>query len=145
MKTFNYGFYVLNEGVTRRSKSKGSFLDIVVTNINLSTRTSVVDTDLSDHYAVCVNLLYDCSGKDCTDRKNDEYWTDYNKVIDCLKNTNFDFVLQYTDLDQAFQSLINEIKRTIKVFTVLKGKHRYKESKEGWMTKSLLKALRKKK
>lgn len=56
-KTHNNGFYILNNYSTRVTKSSSSLLDVMITNLNINS-SSVIDTNIADHFAVGSLFLF---------------------------------------------------------------------------------------
>lgn len=139
------GFRVLVKVPTRVCNKSGSLLDLVITNILVDTNTYVIESLVTDHYTVLSNFHMELNYKLNYSGATEETCINYVGLANCLYEAEFEDALNLSNVNDSFLFIIKRFNWIIEnnSFTLLKNNRNILPI-HPWMTRSMVRALRKK-
>ena len=146
-----YGYFNTIHSPTRVGDSKSSILDHILTNQpRKKFRTCTVDSDISDHFPICIAFQLYTQTKALLDSAQATYTkTNFKQLHENLESKDWSVVYNETEPNQAFDTFITNFQATIsessKVCQVKRHKSRVASFKKPWMSDELNALSRKRK
>ncbi|KAJ8038637.1 hypothetical protein HOLleu_16116 [Holothuria leucospilota] len=145
----SYSFYPVIDKPTRITEVSATLIDNIFTNINSVTKSTIIRTDISDHYpivAICENLRPSRSNvRNITTFKRD---TSISKVLNMkleLNSTDWQDVLGDNNAQSAYTTFHNKICDIFHRNCPMRQiKHKKNLQKSPWITSGILKSIRRK-
>ena len=142
-----FGFFNVIESPTRLGTTKHSLIDhILVNNARWHYKSCTIDFDISDHLPVCASLALNKTTESGTEIFQMSK-INYSKLRDNLQSTDWDEVLNATNVSSAFEKFIENFQQQIKISSDTKNVKRNKRKastfKQPWMTTDLYKLTEK--
>ena len=143
---FAQGFIPLIHKPTRISNSSATLIDHMYTNnIKISSISGIIITDLAYHFGT-FHTIYNESSFTTSKFVDKRIFSDsnVNKFNDQLTSTNFDYILQMNDPDQAynhFMSIYSNLFQNCFPITRLKLNTKYHKL-EHWMSTGLMASMK---
>ena len=131
---------------TRITAYSSTLIDNIFTNeLDLKHRSGVVIADISDHLPIIINSLSIKNLQINSFRSHKRNMLHKDKFIDELKNTDWDFITNCTDVNSSYNTFIDFFLKSLDKHCPYESKLiQIKHNKKPWLSKSLITACKKK-
>ena len=145
-KMFSLGYKPLINKPTRITAYSSTLIDNIFTNeLDLKHRSGVVIDDISDHLPIIINSLSIKNLQINSFRSHKRNMLHKDKFIDELKNTDWDFIENCTDVNSSYNTFIVFFLHSLDKHCPYESKLiQIKHNKKPWISKSLITGCKKK-
>ena len=145
-KMFSLGYKPLIKKPTRITAYSSTLIDNIFTNVlDLKHRSGVVIADISDHLPIIINSLSIKNLQINSFRSHKRKMLHKDKFIDELKNADWDFITNCTDVNSSYNTFIDFFLNSLDKHCPYESKLiQIKHNKKPWISKSLITACKKK-
>ena len=145
-KMFSLGYKPLINKPTRITAYSSTLIDNIFTNeLDLKHRSGVVIADISDHLPIIINSSSIKNLQINSFRSHKRNMLHKDKFIDELKNTDWDFIENCTDVNSSYNTFIVFFLHSLDKHCLYESKLiQIKHNKKPWISKSLITGCKKK-
>lgn len=142
-----HGFYNVIQSPTRISNTKSSLLDHMLMNNSFGfVRSSTIDFDLSDHFAICSSFKFKTYSHKQAPSQFQKTKLQYITLQSNIKEFNWDAITNCLDTNLAFENFLANLGKLISQSSISITYRNSKNSatfKRPWMTNKLYKIIKK--